>query len=206
LDIPLKANVHCTDDLAGKVICVMIDPVHRQLTHIVVEEKNSPGLKRLVPVKLIAAGDRHDIHLHCSTAQLATLRPFMEIEYPREGALYFTYGTDEETSWPYDTNVDMPVPPELERLTPEAVAIHQNSPVRALDGRVGQVKGFLVNPAHKQLISIALETGYFWNKQELIVALAQVERFEEDRIVLKLDKHHLKRLVAFRRSTQKTCV
>ena len=204
MDIPLKANVHCTDDLAGKVICVMFDPVRRQLTHIVVEEKNLPRLKRLVPVELIAAGDRYDVHLDCSTAQLATLRPFMEIEYPREGALYFTYGTDEETSWPYDTTVEMPVPAELERLAPDEVVIHQNSPVRAADGRVGQVKRFLINPANKQLISIALETGYFWNRQELIVALAQVERFEEDRIVLKLDKQHLKRLAAFQ--TQKTYV
>jgi hypothetical protein len=98
----------------------------------------------------------------------------------------------------------MPVPAELERLAPEEVVIHQNSPVRAADGRVGQVKGFLINPANKQLISIAVETGYFWNRQELIVALAQVERFEEDQIVLKLDKQHLKRLAAFQ--TQKTYV
>ena len=204
MDIPLKANVHCTDGLAGQAICVMIDPIHGQLTHMVVEEENSTRLKRLVPVELITAGDRHDIYLDCTVAQLATLRPFMEIEYPREGALYFTYGTDEETSWPYDTTVEMPVPAELERLAPDEVVIHQNSPVRAADGRVGQVKRFLINPANKQLISIALETGYFWNRQELIVALAQVERFEEDRIVLKLDKQHLKQIAAFQ--TQKTYV
>jgi hypothetical protein len=204
MDITLKANVHCTDGLVGQAICVMIDPVHRQLTHIVVEEKNSTRLKRLVPVELITAGDRHNIHLDCTRAQLATLRPFMEIEYPREGALYFTYGTDVETSWPYDTNVEMPVPLELERLAPDEVVIQQNSPVHAADGRVGQVKGFLINPTNKSLISIALETGYFWNRQELIVALAQVDRFEEDRIILKLDKDHLKRLAAFQ--TQKTYV
>lgn len=204
MDIPLKANVHCTDGLAGQTICVMIDPVRRQLTHVVVYEKAATHLNRLVPAELITVSDRQNIHLGCTRAQLATLRPFIEIEYPRDGALYFTYGTDDIRNWPYETAVEMPVPPELERLIPEAVVIHQNSLVRAVDGRVGQAKSFLINPANKNLISIALETGYFWNRQELILPLAQVERFEEDRIFLKLDKYHLKRLAAFQ--TQKTYI
>jgi len=202
MDIPLEANVHCPDRRAGQITGVIINPVARQLTHVVVKEKDSSHLKRLVPVELIAAGDRHGIHLACSSAQLATLRPFMEIEYPRDGALYFTYESDGLRNWPYDSPTKMPVPPELERLTPGEVAIHQNSPVRATDGWVGKVKGFQISPTNKKVISIVIETGYFWSRQELIVALDQVNRFEDDRIRLKLDKHHLKKLAAFQ--TQKT--
>lgn len=196
MDIPLKANVHCTDGRAGQATCVIINPVSRQLTHVVVEEKDPAHLKRLVPVELITVSDRHNIHLDCTTAQLATLRPFMEIEYPRDGALYFTYESDEVRNWPYETVVEMPIPAELERILPEALTIHQDSRVEATDGRVGKVERLLINPTNKSLISIAIETGYFWKRQELIVSMAHVDHFDKDRIALNLDKHHLKRLAA----------
>lgn len=194
MHISLNAKVDCTDGHAGQTTCVIINPVTRQLTHIIVAEKGSTHMKRLVPLELIAAGHPHDLRLNCTTAQLATLRPFMEIEYPRAGALYFTYESDKVRSWPYETAIEMPVPAELERILPEEYALHQHSLVETTAGRIGKVNGFLVNPGNKNLFAIIIETGFFWNKHELVVAVAHIDHFANDLIALKLDKHQLKNL------------
>ena len=63
MEIPLKISVQCTDGLAGQVKCVMVNPVSQQLTHMVVEERGFPHLKRLVPLELIKNGNSGHIQL-----------------------------------------------------------------------------------------------------------------------------------------------
>ena len=196
MEIPLKISVQCTDGLAGQVKCVMVNPVSQQLTHMVVEERGFPHLKRLVPLELIKNGNSGHIQLSCTTPQLATLRPFLEMEYPRNGALYFSFEADKFHSWPYESSIQMPVPPQLEQISPEELAIHQDSPVETLNGRIGKVKAFLVNPTNKELTAIAIQAGYFWQKQDVTLPISQVDHFEKDLVFLKLDKQHLKRLAA----------
>ena len=196
MHISLNAKVDCTDGHAGQTTCVIINPVTRQLTHIIVAEKGSTHMKRLVPLELIKNGNSGHIQLSCTTPQLATLRPFLEMEYPRNGALYFSFEADKFHSWPYESSIQMPVPPQLEQISPEELAIHQDSPVETLNGRIGKVKAFLVNPTNKELTAIAIQAGYFWQKQDITLPISQVDHFEKDLVFLKLDKQHLKRLAA----------
>jgi hypothetical protein len=46
----IGADARCTDGACGKVIRVVVDPVARAVTHLVVEPKHRHGLGRLVPL------------------------------------------------------------------------------------------------------------------------------------------------------------
>ena len=51
----IGAKVSCTDGVCGQVIRVVVDPVARAVTHLVVEPKDGGGLGRLVPLSLVQA-------------------------------------------------------------------------------------------------------------------------------------------------------
>lgn len=46
----IGADVCCTDGICGEVIRVVVDPIARMVTHLVVEPKHRQGLGRLVPL------------------------------------------------------------------------------------------------------------------------------------------------------------
>ena len=41
MKIPLNARVQCTDGPGGRVVQVIVNPITRKMTHVVVEEKKA---------------------------------------------------------------------------------------------------------------------------------------------------------------------
>ena len=54
-DIPLNAKVQCSDEACGKTTNVILNPVTRQVTHIVLKDKSlGDNQTRMVPVENVA--------------------------------------------------------------------------------------------------------------------------------------------------------
>jgi sporulation protein YlmC with PRC-barrel domain len=189
MDIPVSAEVTCIDGLCGHSSCVIVSPILQQVTHLVVQEKSFPYLKRLVPIELIGESASHLVHLGCTKSQLATLRPYLEIEWPLGDGPYFAYQVDQYRTWPYANDESMPIPAELERILPGELAIHRDAPVKASNGRVGRVNEFLVNPANGHITHLVLRMGHLWGKRDVTIPSSEIERIEEDKVYLKSDKH-----------------
>ena len=68
----IGAQASCTDGVCGDVIRVVVDPITRTVTHLVVEPKHRIALGRLVPLTLVDAATG-DIHLRCTLAQFEKL-------------------------------------------------------------------------------------------------------------------------------------
>ena len=49
----IGAGATGTDGACGKVTCVVVDPLARAVTHLVVEPKHRHGAARLVPLDLV---------------------------------------------------------------------------------------------------------------------------------------------------------
>ena len=196
MNVPLKANVQCVDGDAGRLTCVIINPITRQLTHIVVDEKDPPYLKRLVPLDLIIAGTPDGVTLDCTRAQLSALRPVVEFEHPQGNGLHTLFAAKTYGRWPQNVGKTLPVSVDQERLAPEVVKIHQDSPVRATDGRVGQVVGFLVNPVTKKIAALIVGRKSWWKTIETRIVISQVDSFKPDLILLKLSKVQLQKVSA----------
>ena len=59
MEIPLNAQVECTDGVCGRSVYVLINPVIDQVTHLVVKEDSSPNTEYIVPVDFVAETITH---------------------------------------------------------------------------------------------------------------------------------------------------
>ena len=77
VEFDIGAPVSANDGACGKLVRVVVDPVARTVTHIVVEPKHRQGQGRLVPVRLVDASSR-EMRLRCSVSD------FEELEFAEE--------------------------------------------------------------------------------------------------------------------------
>jgi sporulation protein YlmC with PRC-barrel domain len=194
--IPVSADVECVGGPCGHSTCVIVDPAPRQLTHLVVKEKSFPYLERLVPLELVRHGTSRLIQLGCTKSQLATLRPYLEVEWPVGDSPYFAYEVDKYRKWPYAAAEPMPIPSELERISTDELAIHRDALVKGADRQVGRVKEFLVDETDGHITHLVLREGHLWAKREVAVPVSHIDRIEEDTVYLDLEKHCIETLPA----------
>lgn len=100
----IGAQASCSDGPCGEVTRVVVDPVAKAVTHIVVEPKHRSGLGRLVPVSLVntSAGE---VRLDCDMAGFDKLDRAEETHFlPEAGGGYGGYGgygPGQALAWPY---------------------------------------------------------------------------------------------------------
>jgi sporulation protein YlmC with PRC-barrel domain len=194
MDIPIQADVECTDGRGGRSTGVVVNPVTRRVSHVVVEEDPFPHIKRLVPVALIAEASPDRICLKATKAALGEQESFLETHFVQGEFPYGMYDPDEVRLWPYALPDPGPVPVEYERLPPGELAVHRGSHVRATDGSVGQVDEFLVDRESGDITHLVLREGHLWGQKDVLIPVSEIERIEEDAVYLKMDKQALAQL------------
>ena len=90
-DIPLGKDVYCTDGLAGQSSHLILNPVNRCITHLVVRKRHFPYSDHVVPMELVAETTRSLIRLNCSTHELTLLEPFTETHFVEVDPLELDY-------------------------------------------------------------------------------------------------------------------
>ena len=194
MDIPIDADVQCTDGVAGRSTYVVLNPVTRRVTHVVVKEDGFPRLERLVPVEMVAKSSPRQIHLTCSQQGLHRLEAFIETEFLPGELPYAAYGLDEYRLWPYILPEDPSFPVEHERVPPGELAVRRGSRVRATDGDVGQVDEFLVDRDTEHITHLVLREGHLWGQKDVLVPVSEIGQIDEDRVYLTLSKEEVANL------------
>jgi sporulation protein YlmC with PRC-barrel domain len=184
MDIPVDAQVQC----------VVLNPITRRVTHVVVKEDSFPRLERLVPVELVAETSPDQIHLTCSRQELHALESFVETEFLPGEFPYAPYALSEFRVWPYILPDDELVPMEHERVPPGELAVHRGSRVRATDGDVGQVDEFLVDRESGHITHLVLREGHLWGQKDVLVPVSEIGQVDEDRVYLTLSKEEIANL------------
>jgi hypothetical protein len=95
----IGAKVSCTDGDCGKLIRVVLNPVARTVTHLVVEHWHERMHARLVPIEL-ASADGSQIRLDCTKAEFDALPPAEERNFVA-GSGHPDYASDDVIAWPY---------------------------------------------------------------------------------------------------------
>ena len=136
-----------TDGVCGEVIRVVIDPVARAVTHLVVEPKHRRGLGRLVPLDLVDATPG-EVRLRCTMAE------FEKLDSAEERFLlgcsgYGGYGPGDMVMWPYYglSLGNVPQAVTYDKLPLGEVAVRRGEHVHASDGDIGQVQGLVIDLA-----------------------------------------------------------
>ena len=94
MDIPINAEVTCSDGNFGRVTYIVLNPVSDEVTHIVVQENSLPHIERLVVIDLIKDSNHNQIILNCTRDELRSMQAFLETD--------FIQAVEPEYSLPYD--------------------------------------------------------------------------------------------------------
>jgi hypothetical protein len=191
MEFRLDTKVFATDGPAGKVTRVIVHPDSRQLSHVVVAD-DVLGDPRLVPLDHIATAERDAVHLRVDLATMADFDSFFEhevqeIQRPRPpGQTLQTEGY--MAGQLFDLPETEIVEVRHERVPEGGVAVRPGAKVHAVDGHVGDVREFLVDPATGMVSHVVLHEGHLWGQKEVQIPVDAVASLEDHNVYLNLDK------------------
>ena len=199
----IGAGVSCSDGPCGEVTRVVINPVGRELTHLVVEPAGRSGLGRLVPLDLVDAADG-EIRLRCTLAEFERLDAAEETQFVPGTRGYEAYGPDQVLVQPWlSLGGDPAVEGEMvsgvsETVTYDAiplgeVAVRRGDRVHATDGEIGHVEGLVIDPRNHHVTHVLLQEGHLWGRKEVAIPITAVTG-AEDGIRLNLTKDDVRDL------------
>lgn len=205
MEIPLNAQVECTDGVYGRSEYVLIDPVADQVTDMVVKEAASPNTEFIVPVDFVTGTEAETIQLRCSKAELKKMKPFIKTKYVQElvpgrnfGYRGGLYGLGTYYFLPYaSAGRTVYESVEKKQIPPGELAVSRGTLVEAKDGYVGKVDEFVVNPKNGHITHLVMREGHLWGKKDVIVPLSEMADTHDDTVFLKLDKHQIESLPTF---------
>ena len=195
-DIPIKAEVRCNDGVAGTSEAVIVDPLKREVTHLVLRERTFPHSERLVPIDLIAWTTEEEVHLRCSTAEVKKLDSFVEAQFVEapEGDLSYpiALGAAAPYLWPFAYPREK-VLVTHERVPKDEMVVRRNFEVDATDGRVGRVEAFLADRDDDHITHVVVRSGHLV-RREFAVPVSDVGEISQDRVALRLDRRGVEHL------------
>jgi hypothetical protein len=197
----IGAEVSCTDGICGDLRRVIVDPVARAVTHLVVRPKDRLDLDRLVPLDLVDAVDGV-IRLRCSQADFNRLKAAEETHFiPAE---LTGYGPGETLAWPYyGLGPGMagfgpdPVPPGVtyDTVPLGEVDVRRGERVHAADGSIGRVQGLVIDRGSHEVTHVLLAEGHLWGKKEVAIPIRAVTSVDpEEGIRLSLSRQEVQDL------------
>ncbi len=198
----IGAEATGTDGVVGELSQVVIDPVARVVTHLIVEPKHRSGLGRLVPLELVEA-TTSDIRLSCTMAEFEKLDHAEETQFLPGGIdAYGGYAPGQALAWPYYGlgrgmlggpmgglglgNATLPVVQDT--LPLGEVAVRRGDQVHATDGNIGQVQGLVIDPSSRHVTHVLLQEGHLWGRKEVAIPIGAVAGLDEHGIRLSLTK------------------
>ncbi|MFC1432097.1 PRC-barrel domain-containing protein [Streptacidiphilus sp. N1-3] len=199
----IGTEVHCKDGECGRLDRVVVDPVARRLTHLVVD----PGheIQRLVPVDLVddsggmggpdgsGSSGGGGIRLGCTTREFARLEAAEETEFLPGAEDGLGYTPEQMIVWPYfglgasagtgAIGMGMPgiVPigegpgtTTYDRVPSGEVQIRRGERVAATDGEIGRVQGLVIDPRDHGVTHVLLQEGHLWGKKTVAIPIRTV--------------------------------
>ena len=193
----IGADAICTDGVCGEVIRVVVDPVARAVTHLVVEPKHREGLGRLVPLDLVEA-TTGEVRLHCTKADFEKLDYAEEMQFLPRSDSYAGYAPGQWLSWPYYGLGGPPIgdisqPIINDRIPLGEMAVRRGDQVHATDGDIGRVQGLVIDPADHRITHVLLQEGHLWGRKEVAIPIGAVIRVDEG-IQLSITKQEVEEL------------
>ena len=96
----MGSEIRCTDGVCGTLRRVVVDPVARSLTHLVVEPGHRERDGHLVPIGLVSSAGP-EIELSCDLAEFETLEQAQELRFLPGARGQWGYQQQDLLSWPY---------------------------------------------------------------------------------------------------------
>jgi hypothetical protein len=209
--LELDKSVLCEGREVGKLGDLVVDPVAKRVTHLVVKPHHGSGISHLVPIELAEPTEQvGGIALKCSTEELEALPPVEEFAYLRLGGELtrdadWDVGVSDVLALPYYDSTGLTGPVFVDdvgvvydRVPKGEVELRRGSRVVAEDGDyIGDVDGFLVD-GEDHITHFVLERGHLWGRREVTVPIGAVASLQSDVVELSLSKEEIGALPSHR--------
>jgi sporulation protein YlmC with PRC-barrel domain len=208
VDYRIGAEVSCSDGICGHVSRVVLDPVARALTHLVVEPRHGHKVARLVPLDLVADTSGGGVVLRCSAAELEKLDAAEERRFVQGGVGVAGHHPDGVWSLPYvglgpsvllaggvvgGARGSAPRIVTTDAVPFGEVEVLRGEEVHATDGEIGHVQALVIDPRDHRVTHVLLEEGHLWGSKEVAIPIQAVTRVDNG-ICLNLTKQQVKDL------------
>ena len=208
-------RVGCTDGLFGELADIVIDPLEKRVTHLVVRPEQGEGEARLVPIRLAKGRDdeQREIELACTLDEARGFESVQEAAYLRLGESPaedpdWDVGIEDVLAMPYYSaaldvggypgEFDSDVTVYYDRVPKGEVEVRRASAVISADDHsLGEVDGFVVD-AEERITHFVLERGHLWGRKEVTIPIGAVARVESDAVHIALSKDEVGALPAVR--------
>lgn len=197
MDIPINAKVFCTDGDCGEITCVIFNPVTDNLTHIVVKGNPFPREERLIPINFIQETRPDSVLLNCTKAAFSQMDHFIKHEYVELDKSYGGYAAGRYVFMPYASPIDENyLNIEHERVPAGELAVHRGAHVEAVDGGVGKVDEFLVQPKSGHITHLIIRGGHIWDQKDITIPVSKIDYMEDNIVHIKATKSDIAALPA----------
>ena len=194
-DIPLNAKVQCSDSPCGKATNVVLNPVTKTVTHIVVEDKKLPANPtRLVPIAEVASTTPQQITLSCTRDEVAKMPPFIVTQFVQESGSGMAYASGEAYHSQYVYNDTAYDSVNVEQIPADEMALVSGMEVEASDGKVGKLDELVLDPNSGQITHIQMREGHLFGKKDVAIPISDVDFSDGKTVYLKIDKNAVKAL------------
>jgi hypothetical protein len=185
----IGSHVSCSDGDCGELTRVVIDPVARALTHLVVEPGHDSTRGRLVPVALVESSGA-EIRLGATLSEFEGLEAAEETELlPSVDPAAWGYGAGQVMALPYfglgmgpGMGMGIPAGPAVvfhDRVPVGEVEVRRGAHVAAADGDIGAVRGLVIDPHDHHVTHFLLEEGHLWGKKVVAIPIGSVAEVAE---------------------------
>ena len=216
--LELGNRVRCTDGAYGELADIVIDPLERRVTHLVVQSEHGVGEARLVPIQLAKGRDdeRREIELECTLGDAQGFETVNEAAYIRLGESPaedpdWDVGVEHVLAMPYYSRLGADpypgaypgeIPSDVsiyyDRVPKGEVEVRRASVVISVDGHsLGEVDGFVVD-ADEHITHFLLERGHLWGRKEVSIPIGAVADVKSDAVHVALSKDEVGALPAVR--------
>jgi sporulation protein YlmC with PRC-barrel domain len=203
MSFTIGAHASCEDGPCGTVRRVVVDPLARTVTHLVVEPRHRHEAARLVPVE-VAETTPGGVKLQCSKADFEEFDAAEETQFVASTIGYENYEPEQVLSWPYfgmqggqagsvGGMAEVPGVPRTytqETLPEGEVDVRRGDPVYATDGPVGHVHGLAIDRDSRRVSHVLLAEGHLWGRKEVAIPMSAVTSVENG-IKLRLSKQEI---------------
>ena len=191
--VPLNAEVECSDGVCGLITGVVIDPETHHVSQFVVRERRRLRAERLVPAKYVTEISPRLVRMSCTDKELSTMsqlttKEFRQVEIP-------TYIGSAYTEPVYVPQMQM-LAVEEDHVPVGMEAVREGASVEATDGIVGRVDDLLVDATTGDISHIIMRSGHPWGQRDVIVPASMIRTMAVDTVYLRADREAIGALLA----------
>ena len=207
MQLRLEGHVETSDGAGGTLADVVIDPVKKTVTHVVVRAGDPDPTARLVPLGLVTTDASGKTTLGCTAAEFEQLEAIQGYAYlpvderPAPDADW-DVGVEDVVMMPsyqgadlgvYTAEIDPNVGVTYDRVPKGEVEIRRSSAVESSDGHeLGSVHSFVVEGG--AITQIVFEHGHLWRHRRTTVQVGSVASLQTNAIGLSLTKDEFGKL------------